>query len=219
MLSSFLSVNDGGELFTNRAPPIRSRLKPCFSSITSGVSPIARGRFDRTPPVKDKHRINENIRIPQVRLIGAEGENVGVIDTNRALDMAIEAKLDLVEISPGAEPPVCKIMDYGKFKFLEQKKKKEAKKNQKIVETKEIKMRPGIDEHDYQTKMKAVGSFLEKGDKVKFTIRFRGRELAHQEKGMDVLTRVRDELGEDNVKVEAQPKMEGRQMIMVVAPK
>ena len=133
--------------------------------------------------------------------------------------MAIEARMDLVEISPGGDPPVCKIMDYGKFKFLEQKKKKEAKKNQKIVETKEIKMRPGIDEHDYQTKMKAVGGFLGKGDKVKFTIRFRGREMAHQDKGMEVLVRVRDELGDSDVKIEAQPKMEGRQMTMVGAPK
>ena len=135
------------------------------------------------------------------------------------MDMAIDARLDLVEISPTAEPPVCKIMDYGKFKFLEQKKKKEAKKNQKVVETKEIKMRPGIDEHDYATKMRAVDGFLTNGDKVKFTIRFRGRELAHQQKGMDVLLRVKDELGEERVKVENEPKMEGRQMIMIVAPK
>lgn len=133
--------------------------------------------------------------------------------------MAVEVGQDLVEISPNAEPPVAKIMDYGKFKFLEQKKKKEAKKNQKIVEIKEIKMRPGIDQHDYDTKMRAVDGFLNNGDKVKFTIRFRGRELAHQEKGMDVLKRVAEQLGEERIKMEAAPKMEGRQMIMIVSPK
>lgn len=144
---------------------------------------------------------------------------MGVIDTRRAQEMAVEVGQDLVEISPNAEPPVAKIMDYGKFKFLEQKKKKEAKKNQKIVEIKEIKMRPGIDQHDYDTKMRAVDGFLNNGDKVKFTIRFRGRELAHQEKGMDVLKRVAEQLGEERIKMEAAPKMEGRQMIMIVSPK
>ena len=135
------------------------------------------------------------------------------------MQLAEEAGLDLVEISPNANPPVCKIMDYGKFKFLEQKKKKEAKKNQKIVDIKEIRMRPGIDQHDYDTKMRAVDGFLNNGDKVKFTIRFRGRELAHQEKGMDVLKRVAEQLGEERIKMEAAPKMEGRQMIMIVSPK
>lgn len=158
------------------------------------------------------------IRIPEVRLIDETGDNVGVVETRDALRRAENAGLDLVEISPTARPPVCKIMDYGRFKYLEQKKKNEAKKKQKIVEIKEIKMRPNIDDHDYTTKMKAVNRFLGEGDKVKFTIRFRGREMAHQNRGMDVLKRVQVELGEA-VKVEAHPKMEGRQMIMVVAPK
>jgi translation initiation factor IF-3 len=134
------------------------------------------------------------------------------------MERAFAASLDLVEISPNAAPPVCKIMDYGRFKYQEQKKKNEARKKQKIIEIKEIKMRPGIDEHDYEVKMRAVDRFLGEGDKVKFTIRFRGREMAHQDRGMMVLNRVKEDLGE-RVKVEASPKMEGRQMIMIVSPK
>ncbi len=170
------------------------------------------------PPVLDGPRTNEAIRVPTVRLIDETGENHGVVETRAAMERAFAASLDLVEISPNAAPPVCKIMDYGRFKYQEQKKKNEARKKQKIIEIKEIKMRPGIDEHDYEVKMRAVDRFLGEGDKVKFTIRFRGREMAHQDRGMMVLNRVKEDLGE-RVKVEASPKMEGRQMIMIVSPK
>ena len=170
------------------------------------------------PPKQDGPRTNRAIRVPEVRLIDADGDNKGVVQTRDALRLAEDQGLDLVEISPNAAPPVAKIMDYGRFKYQEQKKKAEAKKKQKIVSVKEIKMRPGIDQHDYETKMRSVSKFLGEGDKVKFTIRFRGREMAHQDLGADVLNRVREELGE-TVKIEAFPKMEGRQMIMIVAPK
>lgn len=162
--------------------------------------------------------MNDQIRVREVRLIGSEGENVGVIDTRRAQDMAREVGLDLVELSPNAEPPVCKILDYGKYKYEQQKKASAARKNQKTQDVKEIKMRPGIDTHDYEVKMKKVHQFLENGDKVKLTIRFRGREMAHQQLGMEVMNRVADEVGE-TAKIEARPKLEGRQMIMVIAPK
>lgn len=132
--------------------------------------------------------------------------------------MADDAGLDLVEVSPNAEPPVCKILDYGKYKFEAQKKRNEARKKQKIIEIKEIKLRPNIDDHDYTTKMKNIHRFIEEGDKVKITMRFRGREMVHQDLGMKVLNRVRDEMG-DTIKIEQAPKMEGRQMIMVIAPK
>ncbi len=170
------------------------------------------------PPVLDGPRTNEAIRVPTVRLIDETGENHGVVETRAAMERAFAASLDLVEISPNAAPPVCKIMDYGRFKYQEQKKKNEARKKQKIIEIKEIKMRPGIDEHDYEVKMRSVDRFLGEGDKVKFTIRFRGREMAHQDRGMMVLDRVKGDLGE-SVKIEANPKMEGRQMVMIVAPK
>ena len=143
---------------------------------------------------------------------------MGTVDTDSALAMAEEEGLDLVEVSPNADPPVCKILDYGKLKYQEQKKASEARKRQKTVDVKEIKMRPNIDTHDYDVKMRNVVKFLEGGDKVKVTMRFRGREMAHQELGMDVLNRVRDDV-EALSKVEAMPKMEGRQMIMVIAPK
>jgi len=143
---------------------------------------------------------------------------MGEVDTDSALAMAEEEGLDLVEVSPNADPPVCKILDYGKLKYQEQKKASEARKRQKTVDVKEIKMRPNIDTHDYDVKMRNVVKFLEAGDKVKVTMRFRGREMAHQELGMDVLNRVRDDV-EELSKVEAVPKMEGRQMIMVLAPK
>ena len=158
------------------------------------------------------------ITSPQVLGIGAEGEKMGVPDTDTALAMAEESGLDLVEVSPNGKPPVCKILDYGKLKYQEQKKASEARKRQKTVDVKEIKMRPNIDTHDYEVKMRNVVKFLEGGDKVKVTMRFRGREMAHQELGMDVLNRVRDDVNELS-KVEAMPKMEGRQMIMVLAPK
>lgn len=154
----------------------------------------------------------------EVRLIGAEGENHGVVSVATALDIAKESGLDLVEISPNAEPPVCKVLDYGKFKYEAQKKASLARKKQKTQDVKEIKMRPGIDVHDYNVKMKKIHQFIDNGDKVKVTIRFRGREMAHQELGMEVLQRVNAEM-EESAKIEARPKMEGRQMIMVIAPK
>jgi|TARA_R110002124_G_scaffold38253_8_gene121645 translation initiation factor IF-3 len=174
--------------------------------------------MQQTPPSKDGPRINEDIDVAQVRLVDADGEMVGVISTKEAIEMAGEVGLDLVEVSPNADPPVCKILDYGKFKYEAQKKANEARKKQKVIEVKEIKMRPGIDEHDYQTKMKAVRKFLDNGDKVKMTIRFRGREMAHQDLGMKVLDRVRVEVDEQ-AKVEQFPRTEGRLMTMVIAPR
>jgi translation initiation factor IF-3 len=156
--------------------------------------------------------------VPRVRLVDAEGTMVGVVPRNDAIAMAAEAGLDLVEVAPGADPPVCKILDYGKFKYEEQKKKNEARKKQKVIEVKEIKLRPGIDDHDYDVKMRSMVKFIEEGDKVKITLRFRGRELAHQDLGMNVLMRVREQLDEV-AKVEQMPRMEGRQMTMVIAPK
>jgi len=169
-------------------------------------------------PQKDGPRINRDIRAREVQLIDAQGLNRGVVQTLEAQQLADEAALDLVEIVPNAEPPVCKILDYGKFRFLEQKKAAEARKKQKIVEIKEIKLRPGIDDHDYDVKMKAVRRFFEEGDKVKVTLRFRGREMAHQDIGFKLLERVKAETGLI-AKVEAEPSMEGRQMVMVLAPK
>jgi len=153
-----------------------------------------------------------------VRCISPDGEQLGVMKTADAIAQADAQGLDLVEVSPNTDPPVCKILDYGKFKYEAQKKKNEAKKKQKIIEVKEIKLRPNIDEHDYQVKMRNVQKFLDEGDKVKVTMRFRGREMAHQELGVNVLNRVRDDT-EDVAKIEAFPKLEGRQMIMVIAPK
>ncbi|MBV1695388.1 MAG: translation initiation factor IF-3 [Hyphomicrobiales bacterium] len=163
-------------------------------------------------------RINEHIRVREVRLIDQNGNNVGVVATYDARLRAEEAGLDLVEISPDASPPVCKILDYGKFKYQEQKKAAEARKNQKIVEIKEIKMRPGIDDHDYEVKMRSIKRFFEEGDKVKITLRFRGREMAHTELGMEVLKRVRADT-ESFAKVESEPRFEGRQMVMVLSPR
>ena len=170
------------------------------------------------PPTIDGPRINGAIRAPRVRCIDPEGEQLGVLDTQDAILKAEDFGLDLVEVQPNADPPVCKILDYGKFKYEAQKRANEARKKQKIIEVKEIKLRPNIDEHDYQVKMRNVQKFLTAGDKVKVTLRFRGREMAHQEIGANVLTRVREET-DDFAKVEAMPKMEGRQMIMVLAPK
>ena len=153
-----------------------------------------------------------------VQLIDDTGTNRGVVAFFDALEMAEQAGLDLVEIVPNATPPVCKILDYGKFRFLEQKKAAEARKKQKVVEIKEIKLRPGIDDHDYETKMKAVRRFFEEGDKVKITLRFRGREMAHQDLGMKLLDRVKTEMAEVS-KVEAEPLLEGRQMTMIMAPR
>lgn len=172
----------------------------------------------QAPPVKDGPRINEHIDSRTVRLVGADGEMIGVVPLGEALDAADEVGLDLVEVSPNADPPVCKLLDYGRFKYESQKKKNEARKKQKVIEVKEIKLRPGIEKHDYEIKMKAARRFLENGDKVKVTMRFRGRELAHQDLGAKVLIRVREELDE-TAKVEQMPRMEGRQMVMVVAPR
>jgi translation initiation factor IF-3 len=169
-------------------------------------------------PTREGPRINEEIGVMRVRLVDQRGQMVGVIGRNEALTMAANAGLDLVEIAPNADPPVCKILDFGKYKYEEQKKKNEARKKQKIIEVKEIKLRPGIDDHDYEVKRRSMVKFIEEGDKVKVTMRFRGRELAHQELGMDVLMRVRGDLDEI-AKVEQMPRMEGRQMTMVVSPK
>ena len=162
--------------------------------------------------------MNRDIFHETVRCIAPDGEQLGVMSTTGAIDVAESYGLDLVEVSPNASPPVCKIMDFGKFKYESQKKKNEAKKKQKLIDVKEIKLRPNIDEHDYQVKMKNVTKFLNSGDKVKVTLRFRGREMAHQELGVNVLNRVRGDT-EEIAKVEAFPRLEGRQMVMVIAPK
>ena len=162
--------------------------------------------------------MNEEIRVPQVRLIDENGEMLGVLSIRDALYKAFQAGLDLLEISPNAVPPVCKITDYGKFKYEAQKKANEARKKQKVVEIKEIKVRPNIDDHDYDVKMRQAKGFIGEGDKVKVTLRFRGREMAHQELGVKLLERIRTELVE-LVKVEQMPRLENRQMIMVLAPK
>jgi len=169
-------------------------------------------------PTREGPRINDEIAVQRIRLVDERGNMVGVVGRSEALTMASEAGLDLVEIAPNADPPVCKILDFGKYKYEEQKKKNEARKKQKIIEVKEIKLRPSIDDHDYDVKMRSMVKFIEEGDKVKVTMRFRGRELAHQELGMDVLVRVKDDLDEI-AKVEQMPRMEGRQMIMVMSPK
>lgn len=161
--------------------------------------------------------MNGLIRVPKIRLIDHDGENVGVVSPEEAIEMAEEVGLDLVEISPNADPPVCKIMDFGKFKYEQQKKAAEARKKQKIIEIKEVKFRPNIDSHDYDVKMRSVHKFLGEGDKVKVTLRFRGREMAHQELGRDLLERVAVDI-EELGKIESMPKMEGRQMTMIIAP-
>jgi translation initiation factor IF-3 len=164
-----------------------------------------------------KQRVNGEINAPEVRLVGEEGEQLGIVSLNAALGAAEEAGLDLVEIAPTAKPPVCKIMDFGKFKYQEQKKAHEARLKQKQVQVKEVKLRPGTDENDYQIKLRNLKRFLEEGDKCKVTLRFRGREMAHQEFGLRQLERVKADL-EEYGQVEQMPKMEGRQMIMVIAP-
>ena len=161
--------------------------------------------------------MNTRIRANEIRLIGAEGENLGVVSPAEGLGLAEEAGLDLVEISPNAKPPVCKIMDFGKFKYEQQKKESEARKKQKIIEVKEVKFRPNTDTHDYDVKMRNVVKFLTNGDKVKVTLRFRGREMAHQDLGRRLLERVAADT-EEIGKVEAMPKMEGRQMVMMINP-
>lgn len=169
-------------------------------------------------PTRDGPRVNEEIRVPQVRLIDEEGEMQGVMSARDALHRAFSVGLDLLEISPNADPPVVKILDYGKFKYEQQKKKNEARKKQKVIEIKEVKVRPNIDENDYQVKLRAMRSFIEEGDKVKVTLRFRGREMAHQDLGVKVLERIRTDMDE-RTKVEQMPRMENRQMIMVLSPR
>ncbi len=167
-------------------------------------------------PKSDEPRVGREIIADKIRLIGADGEMLGVVSVREGLKAAEEAGLDLVEISPGAEPPVCKVLDYGKYKYQVQKKQQEAKKKQKIIQIKEIKLRPAIDPHDLEIKLRAVQKFLDEGDKVKFTLRFRGREMAHQQLGLKVLTHIREQLA-DKIKVEHEPSFEGRQVVMVVA--
>ncbi|MBP7302550.1 MAG: translation initiation factor IF-3 [Brachymonas sp.] len=172
---------------------------------------------DRRQREERKHRLNREITAPEVRLSGPENEPLGIVSVQEALRMAGELDVDLVEIAATANPPVCRLMDYGKFKYQEQKRAAEAKAKQKVIDVKEIKFRPGTDDGDYNIKMRNIRRFLEDGDKCKITLRFRGREITHQEIGMALLQRIRDELGESIV-VEQFPKLEGRQMIMVVAP-
>ncbi|GBD43845.1 Translation initiation factor IF-3 [bacterium HR40] len=166
---------------------------------------------------REEYRINEQIDARQVRLIDENGTMVGIVPLAVALERAAQAGLDLVEVAPTATPPVCKIMDYGKFKYEQQKKASAARKKQRVIEVKEIKMRPNIDENDYRIKMKKVRDFLAEGDKVKVTLRFRGREVAHQDIAMRLFERVKDDVG-DLAKIEQTPKLEGRQMVMVMAP-
>ncbi|EIZ78914.1 translation initiation factor IF-3 [Novosphingobium sp. Rr 2-17] len=171
-----------------------------------------------TPPVKSGPRFNTMIQSDKVRVIDENGENIGVMYTREAIEQAAGVGLDLVEVSPNADPPVCKFLDVGKYRYEAQKKANAARKSQKTQEIKEIKMRPNIDDHDYDTKMRNVVRFIEDGDKVKVTLRFRGRELSHQQLGMDLLRRVQEDVSEI-AKIEAYPRMEGRQMLMVLSPK
>jgi translation initiation factor IF-3 len=169
-----------------------------------------------TPGTRDP-RINKQILAERIRLLDEDGEMIGVVSVAEGIRRAQEAGLDLVEISPNAEPPVCKVLDFGKYKYTQQKKAHEARRKQKVIALKEIKLRPTIDKHDLEVKMRNIVKFLEEGDKVKLTLRFRGREMSHQELGKKLLDRVREELGE-LIKVEHHPTLEGRQMIMIVAP-
>lgn len=162
-------------------------------------------------------RVNEKISSLKVRLVDENGEMVGVLSQKEALERAYKVGLDLVEVSPNADPPVCKILDYGKYKFEEQKRRAEMRKKQKVIEIKEVQLRPGIDKHDFEVKMRSARKFIDDGDKLKVTLRFRGRELSHQELGMDVLNRVKETL-QDVAKVEHDPKFEGKRVIMILAP-
>jgi len=207
---------------SGRLPICPRRIEPRrsnepLSTTTEEITTIRRP-FKAAAPTKDGPRSNKDIRVPRVQLIDESGANRGNVTIQEALQIAEDAGLDLVEISPNAEPPVCKITDLGKLKYASQKKAAEARKNQRVIEIKEIKMRPNIDDHDYETKMKAVRRFFDEGDKVKLTLRFRGREMAHLELGMQLLNRVKGEV-EGIAKVEAEPKLEGRQMMMVLSPK
>ena len=194
-----------------------NRTEPKLDRNSIRETTIAR-RPHHAPPTRDTGpRVNDRIRAPEIRLIGADGENVGVVTPQRAMMLAEEAGLDLVEISPNATPPVCKIMDFGKFKYEQQKKESEARKKQKTIDVKEVKFRPNTDTHDYDVKMRSVMRFLEEGDKVKVTLRFRGREMAHTDLGRNLLERVASDV-EEHGKVEAIPRIEGRQMVMMINP-
>jgi translation initiation factor IF-3 len=192
-------------------PPYRPPFKP---STPRPPRPERRFEKERDP---NEPNMNQYIKAQTIRLVGADGEMVGVVPLKEGLRLAEEAGLDLVEISPNAEPPVCKILDYGKFKYQQQKKAQEAKKKQKVIEIKEIKLRPNIDKHDLEIKMRRVHEFLKEGDKVKFTLRFRGREMAHQDIGMRLLQSIKEQL-KDIVRVDQEPSSEGRQMVMMVSP-
>lgn len=180
-------------------------------------APIIKDNSNAPVREDDGPRINENIRVKEVRLIDENGENRGVVSIREALAIADEAGLDLIEISPQAVPPVCKVLDYGKYKYEVQKRKNEAKKNQKVVEIKELKLRPMIDTHDYEVKIKQAKKFLSQGNKVKFTMRYKGREMSANDMGREVLNNILEDL-EGLIKVDSEPKLEGRQMMMVVSP-
>jgi translation initiation factor IF-3 len=215
------AVRDGaGKCTVQPCCACPAALNPSKSALRSQHRRLPIRRPNRAPAVaaKDGPRINDEIRNLQVQLIDASGTNVGVVETAAAVKMAIEAGMDLVEISPNNDPPVCKIMDYGKYKFQAQKKASEARKKQKIVEIKEIKLRPMIDDHDYDVKMRAMLRFFEEGDKVKITLRYRGREMAHQEIGTKLLDKVKAAVA-DVAKVEQDARFEGRQVVMVLAPR
>jgi translation initiation factor IF-3 len=208
--------------YPDRRPTrLRSRKRPGRQPVrfnNRGVSSIRRPSRAAPPVQKDGPRVNEEIRVREVQLIDQTGHNHGPTDIQVALQRAAEAGLDLVEIAPNSVPPVAKLLDYGKYKFQAQKKAAEARKKQKVVEVKELKYRPMIDDHDYDVKMRAMQRFFEDGDKVKVTLRFRGREMAHQELGTQLLERVKADTAEI-AKVESEPKFEGRQMVMILAPR
>ena len=199
-------------------PAYASSFKIAASFHNFGEPPIRRPNRAPAPASKDGPRINDDIRNAQIQLIDAAGENKGTVETMLAIKMAQEAGMDLVEISPNTSPPVCKIMDYGKYKYSAQKKAAEARKRQKTVEIKEIKLRPMIDDHDYDVKMRAMLRFFEEGDKVKITLRYRGREMAHQEIGTKLLDKIKTDVAE-LAKVEQDARFEGRQVVMVLAPR
>ncbi len=193
------------------------RTAPAFLLFFIRIVTISTEFRDRRQREERKHRLNREIMAPEVRLSGPDNEPLGIVSLAEALRMAGEIDVDLVEIAATAVPPVCRLMDYGKFKYQEQKKAAEAKSKQKVIEVKEIKFRPGTDDGDYNIKMRNIKRFLDDGDKCKITLRFRGREITHQEIGMALLQRIRDELA-DLIVVEQFPKLEGRQMVMMIAP-
>ncbi len=208
-----------GEPLPKLFPKPQNPFKDARDRFTAGDFPIAPPpRRMLQPPVKSGPRYNQMITSDKVRVIDENGENIGVMYTREAIEQAADVGLDLVEVSPNADPPVCKFLDVGKFRYEAQKKANAARKTQKTQEIKEIKMRPNIDDHDYDVKMRAIHKFIGEGDKVKVTLRFRGRELSHQQLGMNLLKRVQEDTAEI-AKIEAYPRMEGRQMLMVLSPK